>query len=349
MQDVPLVDDAWKPLRDYLACISASVSLWRNFLSNKSIDWMSVSDINQWLGRFENSLEALRELLMYDEQSSLDVQPERSGLPQHYHLNEIVHLWQQIDPDEDYLMIIARLKRAELDHIFESKTASIALLREITQTGLRMRLLKQEPMQLFRWCGLVPLRSPHGGRAYQCAWECYTTQPLPVRYVMIFDVSDEWHPNEENESELQSLLRHETDGLPKLGDLGRDIDRAHAHIHPKWIGRIVLGPLFVSHLTRDENKLQQALDALAEPGQYLAASRIIYEYVLSESENPMTELTDPEGRPHRRLQEFGVRLHGEYYERQVTHLEKHLFAPHGVIQLLDEEYRKEIGHQLNGV
>jgi hypothetical protein len=349
MSDLRLADTAWKPLHGYLSCVQGAVGDWRDFLATKDIDWMPNSEIEAWLNRFDNTLLSLRDLLTYDEHTALDVRPENSGLPQHYHVQEISRLHRHLDSSVDYQTLLARLKRAQLDHIFESGTHSPSLLREIGQTSLRIRLQENEPLRLFHWCGIRNLESPNGNQAFLCSWERYTAQPLPVRYVMVFETSDGWNPNDENLDELMSWLKHETEGLPKLGDLGSDIDRAHAHIHPKWIGRLVLGPLFMSHLTQDVHQLQKALDSTAAPGEYLGASRIIYEYVLSDGEKTMTDLTDPEGRLHCKLQDFGVRLNGEHYERQVTHLEKHLFVPHGVAQLLNEEYRKEIGHQLYGV
>lgn len=349
MSDLLLADTAWKPLHGYLSCVQGAVDDWRDFLATKDIDWMPNSEIQAWLNRFENTLLSLRDMLTYDEHTALDVRPDNSGLPQHYHVQEISRLHQSLDSSVDYQVLLARLKRAQLDHIFETGAHSPALLREIGQTRLRIRLQENEPLRLFHWCGIRMLDSPNGNQAFLCSWERYTAQPLPIRYVMVFETSDGWELNASNLDALKSVLRHETEGLPKLGDFGADIDRSHAHIHPKWIGRIVLGPLVLSHLTQDDHQLQQTLDSATTSGERLVASRIIYEYVLSDGEKPMSDLTDPEGRLHCRLQSFGVRLHGEHYERQVTHLEKHLFVPHKVVQLLSEEYRKEIGHQLYGV
>ncbi len=184
----------------------------------------------------------------------------------------------------------------------------------------------------------------HGRRAFVCFWERYTD--IPIKYVMLFEVSDAWMPDGDDLQKLIQSLQEETSLITGMEGLARGIDMSDARVYPKWIGRVILGPVWISNVTQDRHQLQSVVDNVAQSDKMRSASRIIYEYILSKREVEMEQLRDAQGRRYTHVQKFAVRLDGEHYERGVTHLEKVLFAPHDVIQELDDAYRKEIGHQL---
>jgi hypothetical protein len=69
--------------------------------------------------------------------------------------------------------------------------------------------------------------------------------------------------------------------------------------------------------------------------------------VMAEKAEPVQQLRDPQGRQHAFLQRFAVKeLHDECSERRITALEKHLFAPHHIVQALGQEFRRAIGHRI---
>lgn len=340
----------WNDLHQYIATLRSAVATWKTFFAGKNIDWMSEQSVQDWLGRLDVSFVSLRDRFVYDDNALLDIVPTNSGFPQHYHIEDITRLALLVrSKTTDEQGSVTQLKRMFLDQVFEQKTTSQALLYDISQAVLAVRLRTNIPYSLFTMGPVVKLVSRNNRQSYSCVWERYTVQPLPIRYVMVFEADRGWSPQGIDLQQLAFVLQQETLGLPKLAELGEEIDRANARIYPKWIGRIILGPIFIAKLTQDDHKLQQALDAVAVGPISKSASRIIYEYVLADSERAVSGLSDPQGVPHVCMQHFAVRLQGEHFERQVTHLEKHLFAPHDVIQQLDENYRKEIGHQLNGV
>jgi hypothetical protein len=340
----------WNELHQYIATLRSAVTTWKTFFGERKIDWMTERSIQDWLGRLDVSFVSLRDRFVYDDNASLDIVPTNSGFPQHYHIEDIDRLALLVRSNKtDEQGSVTQLKRVFLDQVFEQKTTSQALLYDISQAGLTARLRTDIPYGLFTMGQIMKLVSRNNRQSYSCVWEQYTIQPLPIRYVMVFEADRGWSPEGADLRQLAFVLQQETLGLPKLAELGGEIDRANARVYPKWIGRIILGPIFIARLTKDDHKLQQALDAVAVNAISKSASRIIYEYVLADSERVVSGLFDPQGVPHVCMQHFAVRLQGEHFERQVTHLEKHLFAPHDVIQQLDEDYRKEIGHQLNGV
>jgi hypothetical protein len=177
---------------------------------------------------------------------------------------------------------------------------------------------------------------------YELLFERYCYRNIPTLYVMYFVCNGEF--DTVLRGELETVLEEETSRLPLLGDLAVAIDRAIAPIHPSWLGRITAGPIFISQMTRDDHELQVVLDQSFACGE-AAASRLIYEYVVSEKDFSAERLYDAKGRNHSRLQEFAVRqFDDECRLRQVTNVEKHLFAPHSVVQNISEAFRSSIGH-----
>jgi hypothetical protein len=165
---------------------------------------------------------------------------------------------------------------------------------------------------------------------------------------MLFEVSQSWEPNGDDLTSFVRVLREDTEIVGSLEQLACDIDRSHAAIHPKWLGRVIGGPIFIAGVTQDVNLMQRALDQSEHKGdQFSTASRVIYEYVVSCGEQPVYRLTDPHGNRHSCVQEYAVRSFDEHHKRGVTHVEKHLFAPHRVIQSLTDECRRTLDHTIH--
>jgi len=333
----------WQPLRKYMACMSQTVDLWRGFLLTQTIDWLPQKEIGEWLERIKTTLNVLEELHIYDELSSLSISSQSSGFPDSKHINQAKLMLDMMEKGGS----INSLKKAFLDTLFYEQSINIHLLEKVAKAKAENLLNKSDILMPFQLTMLHEIKSSTGQRAFVCSWERYVMQPFPVKYVMLFDVSDKWSPSEEEINRLKHVLMEETSLIFSLKDFARTVDRSNADIHPKWIGRIILGPVFISNVTQDDHQLQHVLNDIAAPDEFLGASRIIYEYLVSEGEESVKTLIDPRGIRHTKIQKYASRCDGEHSERGVTHLEKHLFAPHDVIQRLDSEYRKEIGHQLN--
>lgn len=339
----------WSALLNYTACMRKIFSSWEQFFMNRdSIEWLSHEQIKDLLTRLQVTLDVLEGFHLFDSLSSLTISPENSGFPERRYLDQLIYELKDVNSD-DLSQDTRILKKSFLETLFSTVEINVPMLERISKAQSREVLATSSIFKPYKFNGIEELNARNGSRrAFLCSWERYLVQHLPVKYFMLFEVSDEWGSSADDVKNLSDVLREETSLITKLNSFARHIDMSNAFIHPKWVGRIILGPVFISHLTEDQHELQQALDRLSGPDEMLGASRIIYEYVVSESEEPTRYITDSYSRFHTCIQKFAVKERDpEHAERGVTHLEKHLFAPHSVIQQLDDDYCKKIGHELN--
>jgi len=339
----------WQSLLEYTTCMRNVFTVWEKFFFNhQSIEWLTHDQIKEFLMQLRVTLDVLEGFHLFDTLSLLSIASEDSGFPRRRHLDNLKYELSDLRAN-DLAKNTRILKSSFLEILFSTVKINVPLLERISKAQA-YEVLASSPIFLpYKFNGIEELRVKHGSRrAFLCSWERYVVQNLPVKYVMLFEVSDKWNGDEVDVQSLSTILCEETSLIIKMNDLARYIDTSHAMIHPKWIGRIIFGPVFISHLTEDSHQLQQALNRVAGDGETLSASRVIYEYVISQGEFATKSLTDSRGHFHECIQKFAVRRQdAEYVERGVTHLEKHLFAPHAVIQQLDDDYRKSIGHTLN--
>ena len=340
----------WEMLRKYMSCMRTIFGVWGHFFDEKlSVDWLTKNQVQDTLERLQVTLDILEGLHLFDTLSSISVATENSGFPHRRHLEDIV---QKLNGsiEDDVSQETRLLKKKFLDDLFAKSEINVAFLEKISKAQSIEVLASREVFLPFMFNGINKLKVLNGQKrqVFVCSWEQFVVQGLPVKYVMVFEVSKKWTGDHDDMSQLVHVLREETSLVVKLNELARHIDMSHALIHPKWIGRVIFGPIFMSGLTDDKHQLQEALDGAAVNGEMLGASRIIYEYILSEDEFSTKTVPDSFGRMHNRMQKFGVRtLEPEHNSRGATHVEKHLFAPHSVIQGLDSDFVNDIGHRLN--
>ena len=100
-------------------------------------------------------------------------------------------------------------------------------------------------------------------------------------------------------------------------------------------------------MTIADSKIQQLLDSEHNEAQ-LSASRVLYEYALSEREAnmPNSRIRDQKGRKHQVTQVYTVRPEPMYRERGAAFIQETLFMPHALIQQLGDEARVQMGHKL---
>ena len=135
--------------------------------------------------------------------------------------------------------------------------------------------------------------------------------------------------------------------MPTMLALAENLDRGFSCFHPKWVGRISLGPVFISHCTKHETNIQRKMDEMAPAGVYEPVSRAIFEFVVSSGRKSVRHLRDSIGNLHTHLEEYLVPAHElDCIERGVTQVKKFFLAPHRVVQILGEEFRHEYGHEL---
>lgn len=331
----------WSALLCYSETLQKVVRSWKSFMENDfTPDYFTDDDIRSWIERFEHSMLALRDLYVYDPLRNLQIHPVASGFPER--LN--VRILENMRSNE---VVDGRaLRESWLDHLFAEKVVNHGLLERMAKNDARKRINQHGTLKLFGINRLQRLPKENGRPAYVCCFERYCRIHRPSLHILVFESSED-PLGPELLTELTTVLREESSSLPRLGTMARHIDHAIAVIHPVWLGRISLGPIFVSHVTHDDHELQKVLDTSTPPDEFVAASRFIYEHVLADKAEPVQTLFDPKGRKHEFLQRFAIReMHEECQERGVTELEKHLFAPHHIVQALDETFRQSVGHHI---
>jgi hypothetical protein len=352
MQQKNALRDQMRVVQQYTTAILLNVGVWKKYCADTfHSDWISKEQLSAWLDRIMTTISVLKYKYMCDESLVMDIAAVSSGLPRPFDIRLLEYEQKKMSTDGEESRISTKdLKRSFVEEICRKHSVNNALLDLIGKAYVAEIIMKSEIASIFRIVGFSEVHSTSGCKAYVCHWEQYPNQVTPVLYSMLFEYCDSGNIAEEILSELTVVLREETSNMPQLATLGRRIDQSIAIVRPKWIGRIIFGPVFISGFTCDEIDLQKIIDHVAESsGDVISASRMLYEYVISEGEDDARGLCDPRGNKHHVLQRFNPR-HGddECYDRGVTHVHKWLYAPHAVIQLMSQEYRHLINHEIIG-
>lgn len=330
--------DPWYTLLRYIETLEHECSIWKRFFESEfQTDRIQRLDITEWLDDMLHTFKVLQQKYLYDSKHVLSVSQAASGFPERFHIHQLAVPDEVVESDSE-----AAIRRLLIDEVFKTGHVNQWMLERIAKVRASVLQKQRKTLSLFRVRSVNLVDASNGVQHYSVCFERYCYRNIPALYVMYFDCDDEFDSG--LQKELESVLDEETSRLPLLGDLATAIDRAIAPIHPCWVGRITVGPIFISRMTRDDHELQQVLDQNFDLG-VSAASRLIYEYVVSEKSFSSQRLYDAVGRSHTKLQEFAVRQFDEECRaRQVTYVEKHLFAPHVVVQNVSEEFRSSIGH-----
>ena len=337
----------WQKLRDYAACMHRMINTWKKFFHARDIDWLSNQDIEAWFDRIGVTIDALEEMTVYDDMSSLHIITQASGFPERRYIDHVVLARKSACADKEPSRFHI-LKKALVDMICRNREVNIPFLEKISKAHMKEMLKTKDPLLSFQLTDIKSIQIESGRAAYVCSWEQYVMQPLPVKYVMLFEVSDGWLDGIEQINVLSRILQEETSIICKLVDLAKAIDLSQAKIHPKWIGRIILGPVFLPQMTEDDNIVQKIIDQQSAKDKNLSAGCLSYEHIISEKEEDVSRtMFDLAGDKHKCFQIFAVGQDGECYERGATHVERYLFAPHCIVQKLTDEDRQEIGIQIH--
>jgi hypothetical protein len=338
----PLVQ--WQSLRSYVGMMSNMITAWEDFFLAQEIDWITADFTSAWLSKLRTSLEVLESQHVYDSLDTLVTNPRNSGFPLRRHIDMLQHKQSRSTVD---LAEHRQAKQLFLDSLFAKAEVGVSALANVAKRRVTNRLATEELIEPFGFVGIFPLKSPSKERdAYVCIWERFTDKPM--LYSMVFESDAGWKQSAEEVSMLCDILLNVTALELPLAKIARRVDIADARIHPKWVSRIVLGPVWIPGVTADDHFVQQLLDGEHNAAQ-LSASRVLYEYALSESEATMTSssrIRDRNGRKHKVTQVYSVRPELEYRERGAAFMQETLFVPHRLIQQLESNAHVQLGHQL---
>lgn len=345
MQHNQDVAHAWHALSEYHACMSAIISAWQAFFKTDfKSDHFNREEMIEWSERVATTINILRDEYTYDTIRFLRLFPQASGFPERLHLHLLETKRQLVQTDSP--PNLKHMKKLFLNQLFKTGRANHWWLERIAKTSAARQLLTEQTLTPFTVTRMQQRLGESGRTVFTCCFERYCYRHIPSLYLLVFE-HDESEITAEEMSRLVDTLVSATSYFPKIGHFAQQIDKAFARIHPKWVGRVSLGPVFIANVTQDEHVLQQLLDEMTPVGTYQGIGRIINEFVLSAGEIPAGKLYDAQGHSHACLQQFAVRdIDSECLDRQVSEVHKHLFIPHRIIQAMDDEVRRELGHQI---
>lgn len=335
----------WEVLCEYIACMRHMNSAWRNFFLSREVDWLSQGQIQEWLERLERTIDVFYGHYLFDNLATLRSSSKETGFPSRRYLDLLAH---EKTIAENNSQSVRDAKQVFLENLFLTKHINVPMLEKVSKALTHQALLTGDIIFPFSFEGVIEKISPTENRkAYVCSWERYTN--MPIKYVMLFETDHAWSPVGEDLEEFKGLLRNATALASPMEKLARSIDVADARIYPKWIGRITLGPVWMTEMTASSHEFQRAVDDNQEDDNPQIASKVFYEYVISDEEFSLERLRDGKGRLFSRMQKFAVKGDDEHYKHGATHIDTNFFASHDVIQRLDAQYRREIGHQLHSI
>jgi len=333
----------WQSLRSYTGMMQNMITVWRDFFRAQVIDWIATDVTDSWLSKLQTGLEVLESQHVYDSLDRLVINTKDSGFPVRRHIDMLQYLHERAVPDPDEHR---QAKQLFLDSLFANTEVGVSALAHVAKSRTTNRLASSSIIEPFGFVGIFTLKSPSTERnVYVCLWERFMDKPM--LYALVFEADADWKQSAEEMSELCEILQSVTSLELPLAKIAQRIDIADARIHPKWVSRIILGPVWIPNMTIADSKIQQLLDSEHNEAQ-LSASRVLYEYALSEREAnmPNSRIRDQKGRKHQVTQVYTVRPEPMYRERGAAFIQETLFMPHALIQQLGDEARVQMGHKL---
>jgi hypothetical protein len=268
------------------------------------------------------SIDAMRIKYMYDEEGHMKIDLTESGFPNYL---EFRFLYNDLELRKEYvtkLVDTETLKESFLDTLLRQKqsikkTDLFKAASIIYYTSVKREFIFNRFVQ-----GKI-LESPKGSKSqYLTSWSFFdVSHNRPFMCFMYFDYDGK--NIEKAKDELYEVLKESADREMALDTMAYAIDRKLAEIHPKHVKRIDLGP-FHNVFAKDENEITHAiLSGIAKkeiPLESYALSLKIDEVF---SGDTFTE--------------------GGFFTKQTMQkwsdvvLQKYVFAPHRIIQLLHNQ------------
>lgn len=308
-----------------------------------------------FLTKFLSTIGALRMKYAYaSKDRTLWVDLSESGFPHHIEISYLTADLQTRKNRLSGLLSRARVVNLMLDHMIAEHKDPVHLLTQMAERTY-LEMLDEEALFFTYTPGLftlVPSENPTSPvRSYHYQWACFdSVTNRPYLHQMMFeqDVSSEplTHDGPEREA-FDRVMRFEGGRAPLLGDMAVLIDDAIETIHPKWIKRICIGPLYSRLLLQErtppesgsrEHVMTQLL------GQYASRDEdfvlfFTHEIIFSREQKTSTGLLSK-----RRTREiFAVpATDAECAKRRVSMLYTNILMPHYLLQHIGPEMRGAI-------
>ena len=246
--------------------------------SSEKLVQLEVEVVEGYLACLANSLTALSTkylltgIVSNKLPAKLEIDRAESGFPVFRELLQMANDLVQADRHLESLPSQERLKSEIVDQILQSRTIPRDLQFALSQR-IYYEILRDKPLFLAQsdpqlvWLGKVAGQP----RRYLIHWAVYDSQTnLPIIYIMGIEESGEGALNldERRWSRAQEHLLAQSLSSLKLLTIATGFDKDFEDIHPKYLKRILLGPMYSNTFTRQHDSLRAILaDAEGTPGQ----------------------------------------------------------------------------------
>lgn len=271
--------------------------------------------------------------------SLLSIDKTDSGFPIY---GEILHMAADISQAEKHLKSLPsqkRLKQDMVNHILTEQSTPTKLQYALSQRIYYEYLSKTN---LF-----LPGNDPQGiwisgkknrdQRSYLIHWAVYDSQTnVPAIYMMeLEDTGRKALPRDERRwPRVQSHLMAQSMSSLKLLTIARGFDRDFDDLHPKFLRRFNIGPMYSHKFTEQRGPLRGVLaDAKGEPGLDWALSWSVESLV---SDSTTQEKTGIFRSSQRELYRIDT-LDSKAAEDGATEIARSLILPHRAFQVLEEK------------
>ena len=269
----------------------------------------------------------------------LSIDKTDSGFPIY---EEILHMAADASQAKKHLKSLPsqkRLKQDMINHILTEHTAPTKLQYALSQ---RIYYEHLSDASLF-----LPHNDPQGiwisgkksrdQRSYLVHWAQYDSQTnVPAIYMMeIEDTGRKALPRDEKRwPRVQSHLMAQSMSSLKLLTIARGFDRDFDDLHPKFLRRFNIGPMYSHKFTEQHGPLREILaDAQGEPGLDWALTWTVESLV---SDSTTTEKTGMFSTAQRELYRIDT-LDPQAAEDGATEVARSLILPHRAFQVLEEK------------
>ena len=232
-----------------------------------------------------------------------------------------------------------KLKQDMVTHILSEQSAPTKLQYALSQriyyeylNDASLFLPQNNPQGIW-----IRHKSTRERRTYLLHWACYDSQTnVPAVYIMeLEDVGRKALPRDQKRwPRVKAHLMAQSMSALKLVTIARGFDRDFDDVHPKYLRRFHLGPMYSHKFTQQSGPLREVLgEAKSKPGLDWA---LAWTVETLQSENTITEKTGMFSTAKRQIYDIdtlGLAGAGS----GATNINRSLILPHRAFQVLQEK------------
>lgn len=317
---------------NYFAHMERVSSVLQNYAQHYLDDEIWTADIvSSYISRLTETLVLLKLRYGVNAVETLDIDMKLSGMPHRFHIDRLtreINNYKSVQIDES---VIHALKQQLVEIIFTQQFCSKTMLENIAVQLYRQKLgaLTMQPLTAFNGCYFSDV-SGEKNSLYKCHWSCYdASENLVHIYVMLFEYDLE-QPLQ-NSSDLVALLEKNCSNQMHLLPVARGIDRDLYHVHPKYVGRKIIGPISSRRFSVEDRVLTNLIRQHGQEDDFCI--EIFTEHLYSSGEMPNVGV-DEQFDDNQVIQIFYInRSDAAAADRGVSRVDRDLLMPHALAQV----------------